>query len=112
MTGWLGILLAVLGGAVAAGAAFYVFGPRPERRGATLTPLNAEREHARQLDEAKQARSLEAKEELLRAREGLERELMGRRQEVDRRQQTLDNKVTDIENRQRHLGRQEEALKE
>jgi len=112
MTGWVGILIAVLGGAVAAGAAFYVIGRRLERRIATLTSFNAEREHTRQLDEAKQARSLEVKEELLRAREGLERELLGRRQEVERRQQTLDSKVTDIENRQRHLGRQEEALKE
>src|SRR5690349_6703938 len=112
MTGWLGIFIAVLGGAVAAGAAFYAIGRRLERRIGTLATLNAEREHGRQLDEAKQARSLEVKEELLRAREGLERELMGRRQEVERRQQTLDQKVTDIENRQRQLGRLEEGLKE
>src|SRR5690348_852372 len=112
MTGWLGIFIAVLGGAVAAGAAFYAIGRRLERRIGTLATLNAEREHGRQLDEAKQARSLEVKEELLRAREGLERELMGRRQEVERRQQTLDQKVTDIENRQRQLGRVEEGLKE
>lgn len=112
MTGWVSILVAVLGGAVAAGAAFYVIGRRLERRIATLTTFNAEREHARQLDEARQARALEVKEELLRAREGLERELMGRRQEVERRQQTLDQKVTDIENRQRNLGRVEEGLKE
>jgi ribonuclease Y len=112
MTGWVSILVAVLGGAVAAGAAFYVIGRRLERRIAALTLTNADREHTRRLDETRAARSLEVKEELLRAREGLERELMGRRQEVDRRQQTLDQKVTDIENRQRHLGRLEEGLKE
>ncbi|HEX4621508.1 MAG TPA: Rnase Y domain-containing protein, partial [Myxococcaceae bacterium] len=102
----------MLGGAVAAGAAFYVIGRRLERRLAAGTITNAGREHTRQLDEARQARTLEVKEELLRAREGLERELMGRRQEVERRQQTLDQKVTDIENRQRQLGRVEEGLKE
>ena len=112
MSGFLGILIAVLGGAVAAGAAFYVIGRRFERRIGALTSFNSEREHARQLDEARQARALEVKEELLRAREGLERELMGRRQEVERRQQTLDGKVTEIENRQRNIGRMEEALKE
>src|SRR6185437_8072080 len=112
MTGWMSLLVAVLGGAVAAGAAFYIIGRRFERRIAALTSFNAEREHARQLDEAKQARALEVKEELLRSREGLERELMGRRQEVERRQQTLDGKVTEIENRQRNIGRMEEALKE
>ena len=112
MTGWLGILIAVLGGAVAAGAVFYTIGRRMERGIAALNIANADREHGRRLDEAKQARALEVKEELLRAREGLERELMGRRQEVERRQQTLDQKVTDIENRQRQLGRVEEGLKE
>src|SRR5690349_21305126 len=112
MPGWASLLIAVLGGAVAAGAVFYAIGRRFERRIAALTSFNSEREHARQLDEAKQARALEVKEELLRAREGLERELMGRRQEVERRQQTLDGKVTEIENRQRGIGRMEEALKE
>ena len=112
MNGWLSILVAVLGGAVAAGAAFYVIGRHLERRMGAFTLSTSEREHARQLDEARQARTLEVKEELLRAREGLERELMGRRQEVERRQQTLDQKVTDLENRNRNLGRTEEALKE
>src|SRR4029077_2777465 len=110
MTGWLGIIVAVLGGAAAAGAAFYVIGRRLERRMGAFALATSEREHARQLDEARQARALEVKEELLRSREGLERELLGRRQEVERRQQTLDQKVTDIENRQRNLGRVEEAL--
>ena len=94
MTGWLGIFLAVLGGAVAAGAAFYVLGRRLERRMAAFTLSTSEREHARQLDEARQSRALEVKEELLRSREGLERELLGRRQEVERRQQTTRNRFT------------------
>jgi len=112
MTGWLGILVAVLGGACAAGAAFYVLGRRNERRLAEIARAAADREHQRQMDEARQARALEVKEELIRAREGVERELLGRRQEVDRRQQTLDQKVTEIENRQRALGRTEAALQE
>jgi len=112
MTGWLGTVLAVLGGAFAAGAAFYLMGRRLERRLAQVAQAAADREHHRQLDEARQARALEVKEDLIRAREGLERELLGRRQEVDRRQQTLDQKVTEIENRQRALGRTEAALQE
>ena len=112
MAGWTSVLIAVLGVAIAAGAAFYIIGRRLERRIAALSQANAEREHARQLEEARQSRLLEVKEEMLRAREGLERELLGRRQEVDRRQQTLDQKVTEIENRQRNLGRVEETLKE
>jgi len=112
MTGWLGIIVAVLGGALAAGAAFYFLGRRLERRLAQVAQDAADREHHRQMDEARQARTLEVKDELIRAREGLERELLGRRQEVDRRQQTLDQKVTEIENRQRAMGRTEAALQE
>ncbi|HTY05206.1 MAG TPA: ribonuclease Y [Gemmatimonadales bacterium] len=112
MTGWLGMILAVLGGAVAAGAVFYFLGRRLERRLAQVAQGAADREHHRQMEEARQARTLEVKEELIRAREGLERELLGRRQEVDRRQQTLDQKVTEIENRQRAMGRTEAALQE
>ena len=112
MPQWLGLLVAVLGGALAAGTAFYAIGRRIERRIAAAGAAKAALDQARLLDEARQGRAIEIKEEILKTREGLERELAGRRQEVDRRQQTLDQKLTAIEDRQRAIGRQEESFKE
>ena len=112
MPQWLGFLVAVLGGVLAVGTAFYIVGRRLERRIAAAAAAKAALDQARLLDEARQGRALEVKEETLKAREGLERELAGRRQEVERRQQTLDQKLTAIEDRQRAIGRQEEVFKE
>src|SRR5713226_3918356 len=110
MTDWTGLFAAVLGGGVAAGAAFYVLGRRGERRAAEVAARTAARESERLLEDARQRFTLAAKEELLRARETLERELSLRRSELDRREAALERRTAAGEERERELGARDQAL--
>src|SRR5260370_17381664 len=89
MTDLAGLVAAVLGGGVAAGAAFYLLGRRGERRAADVAARVAARESERLLEDTKQRLTLVAKEELLGARETLERELSLRRGDLDNRATAL-----------------------
>ncbi|HXH63052.1 MAG TPA: Rnase Y domain-containing protein, partial [Gemmatimonadales bacterium] len=109
---WLGIVVAVFGGALAAGTAFYFVGRRLGRRAADAIADAARREHERLLDETRQRLALEGKAELLKAREHIEQDVAGRRAELDRQRQNVEQKFAAIEDRQRDLGRQEQGLRE
>ncbi len=112
MSTWIEIVIAVLGGGIAAGTVFYILGRRAERRVATATALVAAREGDRQLEDAKQRLQLEAREELLKAREGLERDLAERRRDVEQRQNALERQQTAASERDRDVTRREQSLKD
>jgi len=110
MPGWLSLLTAVLGGALAAGAVFNIIGRRLAQRAAAAAATAAGREAERVLEEVRQRSSLSAKEEVLRAREALERELSTRRGELEKREATIERRSSGIEDRERELGRQAQQL--
>jgi ribonucrease Y len=110
MAGWPGLMAAVLGGGVAAGAAFYIVGRRVERRIAEAAARAAARESERLLEDSKQRLTLSAKEELLRAREALEQELAHRRSENERREVALERRAASAEEREREVTRRDQAL--
>ncbi len=110
MTDLTGLFAAVLGGGVAAGAAFYVLGRRGERRAADVAARVAARESERLLEDTKQRLTLVAKEELLRARETLERELSLRRGDFEKRETALERRAAADAERERELGARDQAL--
>jgi ribonuclease Y len=101
MADWFWLVGAVLGGAVAAGTAFYSQGRRSERRIAAAAAAAAAAHSERVLEEARQHIALEAREQLLRAREGLEQDLAQRRQEHERRAAALEAQVRAADERGR-----------
>jgi ribonuclease Y len=123
MTG-LGLVLAVMGGAVLAGAAFFVFGRRVERRVAEAAGQSVRQQSERILSEARRdaeaaraAAVLTAKEEIIRAREAWEGEAQRRRQEIERherrleeREGVIDRKLAALDERDRELKRREQSL--
>jgi ribonuclease Y len=112
MSTWIEIVMAVLGGGVAAGTVFYVLGRRTERRGSEAAAQVAAREGERHREDAKQRLQLEAREELLKAREGLERELGDRRRDVEQRHNALERQQAAASERDRDVTRREQSLKD
>ena len=112
MTQWLGVVAALLGGAVAAGVAFYVVGRRVERRAAEAAARAAAAESERLLAEARQRVVLAAKEELLQAREAFEQEAARRRRESERREQQLEERLAGLEERARGVEQRGRGLDE
>ncbi len=89
MQSWLSALAALVGGGLAAGAAFYAVGQRVERRAAAAAARAAAAESQRLLEDARQRIVLAAKEELFEAREAFERDASRRRREADQRDAAL-----------------------
>ena len=96
MTMVVGLILAVLGGALVAGTVFFVLGRRMERRVAEVAGRSVEQQAERLLSEARKgaesARAesvLAAKEEIIRAREVWESEAQRRREEVERHERRV-----------------------
>ncbi len=112
MSMWIEIVMAVLGGGIAAGTVFYVLGRRTERRVSEAAARVAAREGERQLEDTKKRLQLEAREELLTAREGLEREVGERRRDVDQRHHALERQQTALGERDRDVTRRDQSLKE
>ncbi|MGH7547425.1 MAG: ribonuclease Y [Gemmatimonadales bacterium] len=112
MLDWLAIVAAMLGGAVAAGAAFYVMGRRVEHRAAEAAAGAAAAESERVLTETRQRVVLTAKEELIRAREAWEEEVGRRRRDIDRREEQLEQKLAAAEGRAREVERRDQAVRE
>jgi len=110
MFDWLSVLGALAGGAVAAGAAFYLVGRRVERRAATAAAQAAAVASERLLEEARQRLVLAAKEEVLQAREVFEQEASRRRREMERREATLDERLAALEEREARLHQRDRAL--
>ena len=102
MAEWLGIIAAVLGGGLAAGAAFYVvgrrIGQRVEHLAAEAAARAAASESERVLEEARQRLALTAREEVMTARETL--------------QKSVEQKLTDVDTRERELRRREQQLEQ
>src|SRR5438445_12690 len=109
MGAWPGVLFALLSGAAAAGATFYILGRRVERRVAEAVARAAAAEGER-LEEAKQRVVLAAKEELFLAREAAEQEATRRRRELERREQQLDERAGALEERDRQLQRRDQSF--
>jgi ribonuclease Y len=105
MPDWLAIIAAVLGGGVAAGAAFYVLGRRLERHAALGAARAAARDSERALEETRQRMVLAAKEELMAARETMQ-------QELGRREQVFDQKAAAVDRREEELRRREQQLEQ
>src|SRR3989442_2544098 len=103
MADWLVFVSALVGGAVAAGVAFYAIGRRVERRTAEAAARAAAAETERLLGEARQRVVLAAKEELMQAREGFEEEAARRRRDIERREQLVEQRLGALEERARSL---------
>ena len=113
-------------GAVLAGAAFYFFGRRVERRLAEEAARSAEQQSSRLIadvrrdaETAKAEAILAGKEEVMRSREDWEREKKGRREEIARierrleeRETQLDRKITALEEREADLERRDQSLRD
>ncbi|MSR07664.1 MAG: ribonuclease Y [Gemmatimonadetes bacterium] len=124
MTIDLGLLLAVIGSAVIAGAAFFVVGRRIERRVAEVAGQSVKQQAERILSEARRdaeagraASVIAAKEEIIKAREGWETEAQRRRQEAERhekrmeeRETLVDRKLNALDERDKDLQRREQAV--
>jgi ribonuclease Y len=124
------MILAALGAAMAAGAAFYFLGRSAGRKGEQVSAealgrsgqQQAERhlQDARRTAETERAQALlSAKEEIIKARELWEREAQTRREEVERherrleeRTSLLDRKLDTLDQRDRELDRREKATTE
>src|SRR6266566_3021309 len=112
MLDWLAIVAALLGGGVAAGAAFYIVGRRVKRRVADAAAQAATADSARLLEDARQRMVLTAKEELMRAREAWDGEVGRRRRDIERREDQIEQKLAGLDTRARELGRREQACQE
>ena len=112
MADWLMVVSALLGGAVAAGAAFYAIGRRVERRTAAAAAHAAAAETERLLGETRQRVVLAAKEELMQAREGFEEEAARRRRDIERHEQLLEQRLGALEERARGLELRGRALED
>ena len=118
------VIVAVLVGAVVAGAVFFMLGRRAERREAERRGRSAEQQVKQLLDQArrdadsaKHEALLQAKEESLELREQWEREEKERRDELDRHQQRLeeretliDRKLNALDDHERELQRREQSV--
>jgi ribonuclease Y len=111
------VLVAVLVGAVVAGAVFFLLGRRAERREAERRGRSAEQQAEqllgqarRDAESAKHEAMLHAKEEALGLREQWEREEKERRDELDRHQQRLEERETLIDRKLNTLDDQEKDL--
>ncbi|MGH7568790.1 MAG: ribonuclease Y [Gemmatimonadales bacterium] len=112
MADWLERIAAVLGGGIAAGAAFYILGRRVQRRVAEAAARAAAEQSGRLLEETRQRVTLEAREELVRARETLERDTERRRVELEKRATAVERKLATLEDRERDLQRREQVLRD
>src|SRR4029077_21055989 len=112
MADWLMVVSALLGGAVAAGVAFYTIGRRGERRTAAAAAHAAAAETERLLGETRQRVVLAAKEELMQAREGFEEEAARRRRDIERHEQLLEQRLGALEERARGLELRGRALED
>ena len=112
MADWVTFVSALLGGAVAAGVAFYGVGRRVEHRAADAAARAAAAEGERLLAEARQRVVLAAKEELMQAREAFEQEATRRRRDNERREQQLEQRIGGLEERARALEQRGRALDE
>ncbi len=112
MAEWLERIAAVLGGGVAAGAAFYILGRRVQGRVAEAAARAAADQSARLLEETRQRVTLEAREELVRAREALERDTERRRLDLEKRETAVERKLGVLEDRERDLQRREQVLRD
>ncbi len=118
-----GLIVAVLGGAAVAGAVFFIFGRRVERRVAELAGQSAEQQSNRILSDAKRGADatraeavVAAKEEIIKAREGWEGEAQRRREEIERQERRaeervgqVDRKIASLDDRDRELKRREQG---
>jgi ribonuclease Y len=120
------LLMAVFGAAVVAGAVFYVFGRRVERRIADAAGKSAEQQSQRILAEA--GRDAEAtraqavlagKEEVIKLREEWDAEEKRRREELDRlqervseRETLIDRKLNALDDRDKELKRREQSVRD
>src|SRR2546425_2788836 len=112
MLDWLAIVAALLGGGVAAGAAFYIVGRRVQRRVADAAAQAATADSARLLEDARQRMVLTAKEELMRAREAWDGEVGRRRRDIERREDQIEQKLAGLDTQAGELGRREQACEE
>jgi ribonuclease Y len=116
MANWVETGPAVLGGAVAAGAAVYVVVRAQARRAAAaaaeLAARAAAAEREQLLADAHQRAALAAREELVQARESLEEEVGRRRGELERRDAALERRLAEVEERNARLERGEQAATE
>jgi len=120
------VLIAALGAVVLAGAVFYFFGRRIERRLAEQAARSAEQQSGRLIadarrdaETAKAEAILAGKEEIMRSREDWERDEKGRRDEIARierrlqeRETHLDRKITALEEREADLERRDQSLRD
>jgi ribonuclease Y len=123
MTMVVGLILAVLGGGVVAGAVFFILGRRIERRIAEVAGRSVAQQAEHLLAEAKRTAEssrveslLAAKEEIIRARENWESEAQRRREELERherrveeREGLIDRKLNTLDDRDRDLKRREQS---
>jgi ribonuclease Y len=112
MVGWFGILTAVLGGGLLAGAAFYFVGRRLERHTSDAAARAAAEHSARLLEETRQRLALEARAELLKAREDVERDADRRRGDLSRREAAVDRRAGEMDGREKELERRHGTLAE
>jgi ribonuclease Y len=120
------LVMAAFGAAVIAGAVFYVFGRRVERRIADAAGESAEQQSQRILAEAGRdaaaARAqavLAGKEEVIRLREEWDTEEKRRREELDRlqarvgeRETLIDRKLNALDDRDKELKRREQSVRD
>ena len=120
----LGLILAVIGGAVVAGTVFFIFGRRVERRVAEIAGRTIAQQGERLLSEARRdadasraASVLAAKEEIIKARELWDAEAQRRREEIGRherrleeRETLIDRKLNALDERDRELQRREQSV--
>ncbi len=120
------LILAVLGAAGGAGAAFYVLGRRGERRLAEAAGRSAEQQAKRLLGDAKResdaARAqavLEGKEAVIKLKEEWDQEEKHRREELDRQQERIgerdtliDRKLNTLDDRDKELKRREQSVRD
>ncbi len=110
---WTDLIPAVLGGALAAGAAVYVLARRAAVRSATAAEAAVARaaaEQERAVADAAQRAKLAAREELVQSREALESELGRRRGELERREGALERRGAELEERAGRLARGEQSV--
>jgi ribonuclease Y len=120
------LILAVLGGAAFAGAAFYVLGRRAERRLAEAAGRSAEQQAQRLVGDARRdadaARAqavLEGKEAVIKLKEEWDQEEKHRREELDRQQERIgeretliDRKLNTLDDRDKEIKKREQSVRD
>jgi ribonuclease Y len=99
----IGLIAAVLVGAIAAGTAMYFQGRRTERRVGDIAARAASALGERMVMEATHRATLESREEMVRARDLLEQEMRQRRAELERREGNVERRELASETRNREL---------